>query len=281
MYIYKLFLSLLLGLWLGSCNNSPRNIHARMQEDSKKDVEFREIEEPREERRGRQAQCPPDEDRVDIGPSVIYGGGGSNSGFGTAQEDTDRIPAFIPLEDSLLDDIKKCLRSERWDYQIDLEKLQSLGHIQQPIILALQFGKSIILDKEGVIRETTHDWYLTPKNSGKWNYKRFNAPTCDRIISHMHPNNGTGVLNYAIDGLYGESREPKHFDAIIISLGMNESLGVNEEVVPYLNTLVEGVYAPNKSLTEYYILPSREVPGKQLELLQKGYKVGVLLHVTC
>ena len=80
-----------------------------------------------------------------------------------------------------------------------------------------------------------------------------------------------------------DSSEERKLDAIIVSTGMYDELGVSQEAIDYLQRLKdnEGKTNHGDSIKEYYILNSQEVPGKLLELAKKGYSVGTLLHITC
>ena len=156
----------------------------------------------------------------------------------------------------------------------------TLQQTDQPIVTHFSWGHIEIRKPGGGVEKTLNgeDWVITPKGCQKWDYKKFGRKPQDRKISHLWPNKpkneqGTGVLPYAIHGLLQLAGK---LDVVIVSKGVNNSLGVNQATIECLKELKR-----KGSIQDYHILNSKEVPKKHNQCVEKGLKTGTLLHTTC
>ena len=214
--------------------------------------------------------------------------------FGSFQlyEKNKQVPGKREIKKEKITDLHQQLgidKPSEWDFIIPEEEFQKIHGHKFAVILALKFGTVIYKDIDGKIITSNDDIMITANEVVRpWNYKDIGT-----TVTHKHPKRpkdkqGTGLSFLNITKLEHYHREyakenKKNYPndgqlcAIIVSVGMDGELGVDEEgVEAYQRDLKQ------RELEEFHVLNSREVPQKYLELLNK-YKrgVGVLLHITC
>lgn len=127
--------------------------------------------------------------------------------------------------------------------------------------------------------QSGEDWVITPKQCKEWNYKQFgheNFGEVGKKIGHKN-NGGLGILPYAVKALVDLAKNDGNpIDAIIVSTGMVDALGVDTSTRDYLKKL-----KPDGAIKAYKVCNSKEVMKQHNDWVVQGYKVGTLLHSTC
>ena len=158
----------------------------------------------------------------------------------------------------------------------------SMISTQRPIIQDLAWGKVVVKMPNGNTGAYQGDLIITPKICESWDYKAFGSEFKEEgepHIGHIWPDRppeqqGSGVLPYAIKGLLHKAYDENII--VIISIGMNNQLGVHASTRSYLHELKEqGI------IKDFYILNSKDVPNKHNNLVRQGNQVYTLLHSTC
>ena len=152
--------------------------------------------------------------------------------------------------------------------------------VQQAVIDAFGWDHVIIKMSDGTtLKEATEraDLYFTPQGCKKWDFnklgKEFKADD-DEKIKHISTG-GLGILPYAIKGLLKGAQGSNI--VVIVSTGVHDDLGVNDETEKYLKKLKK-----ENKIGEYHILNSKkEVPNMHNKRVKDGKKVYTLLHTTC
>ena len=174
-----------------------------------------------------------------------------------------------------------------WDFIISEADFSKIHEHTYAVILALKFGTVIYKDIDGKIVTSHQDIAITTNAViSSWNYKE---NTMDKNVTHKHPKRpksqqGTGLKVHNVlwlEDLHEWKKGPNKskLNAIIVSTGMDDELGVADDVIErYQRTVDRGHPA---EIEEFHVLNSRKVPEMYLKLLNK-YKggVSVLLHIT-